>query len=149
MRNKFRLGGKVMKKAQYGNVVIPQLNESFTRVNKGRRMKVIARSVLSPLWVWRLPGWRSVGRLAVRWRGLLLEVFFWSHPSLPSAAEHGFFGHGCHQSRSSCSSQKEGQWPFFLTPTPLGFCGFVLFWFLFGCIFMCLEKDRKYKGGWK
>lgn len=36
------MGRKVIKKAQYGNVVIPQLNESFTRVNKGRKMKVIA-----------------------------------------------------------------------------------------------------------
>lgn len=42
MRNEFRLGRKVIENARYGNVVIPQLNESFTRVNKGRRMKVIA-----------------------------------------------------------------------------------------------------------
>lgn len=49
MRNKFRLGTKVIKKAQYRNIVIPQLNESFTRVNEGRRMKVIASYVSSSL----------------------------------------------------------------------------------------------------
>lgn len=44
--NKFRSGRKVFKKAQYRNVVILHLNESFTRVNKGRRRKVIAVIVL-------------------------------------------------------------------------------------------------------
>lgn len=47
MRNKFRSGKKVIRKAQYRNAVIPQLNESFTRVNKGRRMKVIDGYVLN------------------------------------------------------------------------------------------------------
>lgn len=43
--NKFRSGRKVIKKAQYRNVIL-HLNESFTRVNKGRRRKVIAVIVL-------------------------------------------------------------------------------------------------------
>lgn len=69
MRNKFRLGRKVIKKAQYRNIVIPQLNESFTRVNEGRRMKVIASSyMLSSLWFWCLLGWCLVEWLAVIWR---------------------------------------------------------------------------------
>lgn len=43
--NKFRSGREVIKKAQYRNVIL-HLNESFTRVNKGRRRKVIAVIVL-------------------------------------------------------------------------------------------------------
>lgn len=92
MRNKFKLGRKVIKKAQYRNIVIPQLNESCTRVNEGRRMKVIASYVLSSLWFWCLLGWRLVEWLAVMWRKLLLVIFILSNPFLASATERDLFG---------------------------------------------------------
>lgn len=82
MRNKFKLGRKVIKKAQYRNVVIPQLNESFTKVNEGRRMKVIASYLLSSLCFWCLPGWHLVEWLSVIWRKVLLLIFILINPSL-------------------------------------------------------------------
>lgn len=82
MRNKFKLGRKVIKKAHYRNIVIPQLNESFTRVNEGRRMKGIASYLLNSLWFCCLLGWHLVEWLAVIWRKMLLVIFILIDASL-------------------------------------------------------------------
>lgn len=91
MRNKFKLGRKVIKKAQYRNIVIPQLNESFTRVNEERRMKVIASYLLNSLWFWCLLGWHLVEWLAVIWGKVLLVIFILISPSLVSAIQYDLF----------------------------------------------------------
>lgn len=125
-----------MKAAQYGNVVIPQLNESFTRVNKGRRMEVSARCVEPAAGSGWVPARTAVAVGGTAgWAGGAAAVGgSRSENPIPAlAAEHGLLGHGCHQWGQLARGKKRISGPFSSPPHPLGgFLGLFLVLFYFG-----------------